>query len=98
MDTAAVLANLDLVVTVDTALAHCAGALGVPTWVALAYVPNWRWFLDREDSPWYPSVRLFRQSAPGDWEEVFDRIAAEVEQLLAAVRGALESGAASARR
>jgi FkbM family methyltransferase len=76
MDTAAVMKNLDLVITSDTAVAHLAGALGVPTWVALTLVPDWRWFLKREDSPWYPSLRLFRQDQPGDWGAVFRKIAA----------------------
>ena len=76
MDTAAVMKNLDLVITSDTAIAHLAGALGVPAWVALTLVPDWRWFLKREDSPWYPSLRLFRQEQPGDWGAVFRRIAA----------------------
>jgi tetratricopeptide (TPR) repeat protein len=74
MDTAALLSALDLVVTVDTAIAHLAGALGVPVWLALAFRPDWRWMMDREDSPWYPSMRLFRQSQPGDWAGVFSRI------------------------
>jgi ADP-heptose:LPS heptosyltransferase len=73
--------NLDLVITSDTALAHLAGALGVPVWLALPYVPDWRWLLDREDSPWYPSMRLFRQKQQGNWKDVFERIAAEVELL-----------------
>jgi tetratricopeptide (TPR) repeat protein len=78
MEMAAVLRNLDLVVTVDTALAHLAGALGVPVWVAVPFAPDWRWLLGRDDSPWYPSMRLFRQHAPGNWDAVFDRIAAEL--------------------
>ena len=61
MDTAAVMKNIDLVVTVDTAIAHLAGALAVPVYVALASVADWRWLVDREDSPWYPTMRLFRQ-------------------------------------
>jgi len=61
MDAAAVMKNLDLVVTVDTAVAHLAGALGVPVWVLLPFAPDWRWLLEREDSPWYPTMRLFRQ-------------------------------------
>jgi hypothetical protein len=75
LETAAVLRNLDLVITVDTAVAHLAGALGVPVWVALPYSPDWRWLLEREDTPWYPTMRLFRQARPGDWEEVFQRMA-----------------------
>ena len=75
LETAAVLRSLDLVITVDTAVAHLAGALGVPVWVALAYSPDWRWLLEREDSPWYPTMRLFRQARPGDWEGVFQRMA-----------------------
>jgi tetratricopeptide (TPR) repeat protein len=78
MDTAAVLANLDLVVCIDTALAHLAGAMGVPTWLALAFTPDWRWLLGREDSPWYPALRLFRQTKPGDWAGVFRRMAGEL--------------------
>ena len=74
-DTAAAIAKLDLVITVDTAVAHLAGALGKPVWILLAFSPDWRWLLDREDSPWYPSARLFRQRQRGDWEDVFDRVA-----------------------
>lgn len=75
LDTAAVMKQLDLVVTVDTSAAHLAGALGVPVWLALAQVPDWRWFLERSDSPWYPSVRLFRQRSMGEWESVFAEMA-----------------------
>ncbi|HQU46137.1 MAG TPA: tetratricopeptide repeat protein, partial [Pirellulales bacterium] len=71
MDTAAIMQSLDLVVTSDTSIAHLAGALGVPVWVALSYAPDWRWLIDRDDSPWYPTMRLFRQPRPGDWEAVF---------------------------
>jgi hypothetical protein len=75
MDRAAVMKNLDLVVTSDTAIAHLAGALGVPAWVALKFAADWRWLLDRSDSPWYPSMRLFRQQTRGDWSQVFARMA-----------------------
>jgi Flp pilus assembly protein TadD len=81
-DAAAVVMNLDLVVTVDTALAHLAGALGRPVWVALPFIPDWRWMLDREDSPWYPTMRLFRQTRPGNWTEVFERLGAELRALI----------------
>lgn len=74
LDTAAVMKCCDLVITSDTAVAHLAGALGVKTWIALKHVPDWRWMLDRDDSPWYPTVRLFRQKYQGDWDEVFERI------------------------
>jgi hypothetical protein len=69
-DTAALIANLDLVITVDTAVAHVAGALGKPVWVLLSFVPDFRWLVDRNDSPWYPTARLFRQPRRGDWPSV----------------------------
>lgn len=81
MDTAAVLKNLDLLITSDTAIAHVAGALGVPVWVVLSYVPDWRWLLDRDDSPWYPTMRLFRQPKVGDWASVFQEIAGQLERM-----------------
>jgi hypothetical protein len=74
MDTAAVMKNLDLVITCDTAVAHLAGALGVPVWVAIPFAPDWRWLLGRSDSPWYPTMRLFRQERRGDWRGVFRRV------------------------
>lgn len=86
MDTAAVLANLDLVICSDTAIAHLAGALGVPVWVALSYVPDWRWLLDRPDTPWYPTMRLFRQSRVGDWAGVFQRLATALQERFPALR------------
>jgi Flp pilus assembly protein TadD len=73
-DTAALIANLDLVVTSDTAVAHLAGALGKPVWTLLSFVPDWRWMLDRADSPWYPTMRLFRQPKPGDWRSTIDQV------------------------
>jgi tetratricopeptide (TPR) repeat protein len=93
MDTAAVMKTLDLVITCDTAVAHLAGALGVPVWVALPLVPDWRWLLDRSDSPWYPTMRLFRQESHGDWPGVFRRIEVALGERLAgrAMRPAEES-------
>jgi hypothetical protein len=82
-DTAAILAELDLVITVDTAMAHLAGALGRPVWVLLASVPDWRWGLEREDSPWYPSARLFRQTAAGDWEGVLRQVTSALRDEVA---------------
>ncbi len=76
-DTAALIANLDLVITVDTAVAHLAGAMAKPVWVLLEFAPAWRWLLGRSDSPWYPTMRLFRQSKRGDWEGVLAQVAAE---------------------
>ena len=73
-DTAAIMAGLDLVVCVDTSVAHLAGALGVPVWVLVPFAPDWRWMLDREDSPWYPTMRLFRQDRPGSWDDAIDRL------------------------
>ncbi|MCT7990632.1 tetratricopeptide repeat protein [Laspinema sp. D6] len=82
-DTAAVIAQLDLVITVDTSIAHLAGALGKPVWVALSYAPDWRWMLNRSDSPWYPTMRLFRQEERGDWQGVFDEVAQSLTEVLA---------------
>jgi tetratricopeptide (TPR) repeat protein len=74
LDTAAIIENLDLVISADSAPAHLAGALGATVWVALKHVPDWRWLLGRDDSPWYPSMRLFRQTEPGNWDSVFGDI------------------------
>jgi Flp pilus assembly protein TadD len=73
-ETAALIECLDLVITVDTSIAHLAGALGKPTWVLLPHAPDWRWLLGRSDSPWYPSIRLFRQPVPGDWTSVLGQV------------------------
>ncbi len=84
LDTAAILSHLDLVVSADTAVAHLAGALGVPVWLALARTADWRWLRDRPASPWYPSTRLFRQELPGDWESLFHKMAARLHEVLRA--------------
>ncbi len=80
-DTAAVISQLDLVISVDTAVAHLAGALGKPVWIMLSFVPDWRWMLQREDSPWYPTARLFRQETAGDWDGVGDRVKIALQEL-----------------
>jgi ADP-heptose:LPS heptosyltransferase len=74
-DTAALMQNLDLLISVDTAPIHLSGAMGKPTWVLLPFMPDWRWMLDRSDSPWYPTMKLFRQPAPGDWTTPLAQIA-----------------------
>jgi hypothetical protein len=73
-DTAALISCLDLVISVDTSVAHLAGALGRPVWILLPFVPDWRWLLDRDDSPWYPTARLFRQTDSRDWRSVVDEV------------------------
>jgi len=82
LDTAAMMENLDLVISADTSTAHLAGALRRPTWLALKYVADWRWLQDRADSPWYPQMRLYRQQADGDWASVFTEIQAELARQL----------------
>ena len=84
METAALLSCLDLVITVDTSVAHLAAILGRPTWILLPYGPDWRWLLDRDDSPWYPTVRLFRQTKTGDYESVIDRVRTELMTMISA--------------
>ena len=80
-DTAALIANLDCVITVDTAVAHLAGAMGKPVWLLLPHVPDWRWLLARQDSPWYPSMRLLRQTQPGDWEGMIQKVCSELTRI-----------------
>jgi tetratricopeptide (TPR) repeat protein len=77
-DTAAIVANLDLVIAVDTSVVHLTGAMGKPVWVVLPFAPDWRWMLDRSDSPWYPSMRLFRQPKPDDWASVMAQVTDEL--------------------
>jgi hypothetical protein len=81
-DTAAVVANLDLIITVDTSVAHLAGAMGKPVWTLLPFVPDWRWMLDRPDTPWYPTMRLFRQRALGDWAGLVDEVVRALRAIM----------------
>ena len=80
-DSAALVECLDLVVTVDTALAHLAGALGKPTWILLGPDADWRWLREREDSPWYPTVRLFRRARDESWDRVMERVVGDIDAL-----------------
>ena len=82
-DTAAQMAHLDLIITIDTSMAHLAGALARPVWVLLGYSPDWRWLLTREDSPWYPTARLFRQPRHGDWLSVIERVRDSLQEMAA---------------
>jgi ADP-heptose:LPS heptosyltransferase len=75
ISTAALVVNMDAIVSIDSAVAHLAGALGKPVWIMLPHAPDWRWLLDRTDSPWYASARLFRQERAGDWDGVVARVA-----------------------
>lgn len=81
-DTATLISQFDLIISADTAVAHLAGALGKPVWVLLPFVADWRWLLKREDSPWYPTMRLFRQPKPGDWQSVFDQVKTALNQQI----------------
>jgi ADP-heptose:LPS heptosyltransferase len=85
--TAALACCLDLVITVDTSVAHLSAALGRPTWILLPYVPDYRWLLDRDDSPWYPTARLFRQDETRDYENLLVRVRSELEALISARPG-----------
>jgi ADP-heptose:LPS heptosyltransferase len=80
-DTASLIEALDLVIVVDTAVAHLAGALGKPVWLLNRFAPDWRWMLGRDDSPWYPSLRQFRQAKPDDWKSVLEQVAAELGRV-----------------
>jgi hypothetical protein len=80
-DAAALISSLDLAISVDTSLAHLAGALGRPVWILLAFSPDWRWMLQREDSSWYPTARLFRQPTNGDWDSVIEQVGRALVQL-----------------
>jgi ADP-heptose:LPS heptosyltransferase len=77
-ETAAIVSALDLVITIDTAVAHLAGSLGKPVWLLLPYAPDWRWMLDRKDTPWYPTMKLFRQPRYGEWGDVVERVTTEL--------------------
>ena len=82
-DTAGAIANLDLIISVDTAVVHLAGAMGKPVWLLLPFVPDWRWLLDRQDSPWYPTIRIFRQHRYGDWQTALQKVATCLQNLVA---------------
>ena len=82
IDTAAVMANCNLIITSDTAIAHLAGALGYRTWVLLKKIPDWRWMLDRNDSPWYRNMRLYRQKERDNWETVFETIKKDLKSII----------------
>jgi hypothetical protein len=87
VDEARVLRALDLLITVDTCSAHLAGALGVPVWTLLPYDADWRWMLDRSDTPWYPTMRLIRQRRPGDWSEVLRTMVRDLRERVAQTGG-----------
>ena len=81
--TAAIIEQMDVVLSIDTYIVHLAGAMNISAWIMLPYAPDWRWFLDRSDTPWYPGARLFRQQVPGDWASVIDTIRPKLEVLIA---------------
>ena len=90
-ETAALVATLDLVITSDTCIAHLAGALGKPVWILLPHLADWRWMQERETTPWYPTARLLRQKAPGDWAGVVERVMGELDDFRRDFRGSEES-------
>jgi predicted O-linked N-acetylglucosamine transferase (SPINDLY family) len=90
-DTAAIVSLMDLVISVDTSVAHLAGAMGKPVWILLPAAPDWRWLLTRKDSPWYPSARLFRQAQPGRWDAVVTKVRAALSETLMTSRNALKN-------
>jgi hypothetical protein len=98
VDTAAIVKNLDLVIGCDSSLVHLAGALGAPVWVAQRFCSEWRWMQKRDDSPWYPTARLFRQTRPGDWKGVFARMAGALSDRLAATDDCVGADRGCARR
>jgi ADP-heptose:LPS heptosyltransferase len=81
-DTAALIATLDLVISIDTGVAHLAGALAKPVWIMLLSMPDWRWLLDRDDSPWYPTARLFRQDETRAWDSVIGRVQVALREFV----------------
>jgi len=81
-EVASVMKHLDLVISVDTSLSHLAGALGVQVWTLISFYPDWRWMLERTDSPWYPSMRLFRQPVIGDWNAVIQEVGDALDELI----------------
>jgi ADP-heptose:LPS heptosyltransferase len=81
-DTAALIANMDLIISADTSSVHVAGALAKPVWILLPFTPDWRWLLDRDDSPWYPTARLFRQSEARAWEGVIARVCSALSNFI----------------
>ncbi len=84
MDTAAIIMNVDLVITSDTSIPHLAGALGIPVWLALSAVPDWRWFFEGGQSPWYPTMQTFRARERGRWEDVFEQITMKLANMCVA--------------
>jgi ADP-heptose:LPS heptosyltransferase len=96
-DAAALCECMDLVISVDTSIAHLSGALGKETWILLPFSPDWRWLLDRVDSPWYPTVKLYRQERSGDWSEVLARVSADLRRRFAISEITQAAGTAGAR-